>query len=120
MTVVAFSASRLANMPALPAALKARHVETRGQRLEPGGLGVDDRDLVVLVERLDDRAPDLPRPDEEDPHERVAYSGILRLQASATLRTCASASSCSWVLSSRRWPGPHKRPRACFARRSIC
>jgi glucose/arabinose dehydrogenase len=37
------------------------------------------------VEGFHDRRPDLPRPDEEDAHDRVAYSRILREQPSATV-----------------------------------
>ena len=40
---------------------------------------------MLFVERLYDRRPDLPRPDEEDAHDRVAYSRTPHLQPSATL-----------------------------------
>ena len=45
----------------------------RRQRLEPRRLRVEHGDLVLVVEGLHDGRADLPRPDDEDPHERVAY-----------------------------------------------
>ena len=60
-------------LPAGPVSLVHGDVEPARQRLQTRGLGVDHRDLVLLVERLDDRGADLARADEEDPHGHVAY-----------------------------------------------
>ena len=50
-------------LAARPVALERRDVEAAGERLEARRLGVDHGDLVLVVERLDDRRADLPRAD---------------------------------------------------------
>ena len=56
-------------------ALERRDVVALDECGEARGLFVEDRDLVVGVQRIDDREANLARPDHEDPHEREAYSG---------------------------------------------
>ena len=65
-------------LPARPVALEHGDVVARGHGLQAGCLGVEHRDLVVLVEGFDDGRADLAGADEEDPHERVAYFGSRR------------------------------------------
>ncbi len=65
------------NAPARPVALDGHHVVALGERGETRRLGVEHGDLVVVVERFDDRETDLARSDEEDPH----WSGEKRTPA---------------------------------------
>ena len=64
---------------------------------------------MLVVEGLHDGRADLPRPDDEDPHERVAYSCVLRRQPLATVVLCGSAFSCSSVRWSRCSPARRRR-----------
>ena len=82
-------------LAARPVAFEDCDVEARAESLKSGRLGVENGDLVVVVEGLHDGRADLPRPDDEDPHERVAYCRVPRLQPSATVASCGSVSSCS-------------------------
>ena len=54
--------------PARPVAFDGHHVVALGERSEPRRLGVEHRDLVVVVESFDDGETDLARSDEKDPH----------------------------------------------------
>ena len=63
-------------LAARPVALEDGDVEASAHRLKTGCLGVEDGDLVLVVEGLHDGRADLPRPDDEDPHERVAYCRV--------------------------------------------
>ena len=74
---------------------------------------------MLLVERLHDRRPDLAGADDEDPHERVAYSRLTaRLHASATVAPCGSAvaRARSRRRSSPRWPGRRLGAESAFRR----
>ena len=62
-------------------ALERRDVVALGECGEPRGLRVEDRDLVVGVQRIDDREADLARADHEHLHEREAYSGASQTSA---------------------------------------
>ena len=53
-----------------PVALDDPHVVAVGERLQAVGVGVDHRDLVLLVERVHDRPPHVSRPEHDDPHAR--------------------------------------------------
>ena len=126
MTVVAFGASRRANIPATrlassrdvqaitrsasptPASARSRRlaplpsnvddVEAVGERLKPRRLGVEDGQLVLVVKRLDDRRPDLARADDEDPHGAEAYSGRMP----RTTRSYLGADACAVGARARR------------------
>ena len=54
----------------VPSPSTRAHVVAVGQRREPLRVGVDHRDLVLVVQRVDDRAADVARTQHDDPHER--------------------------------------------------
>ena len=69
----------------------------------------------LLVERLHDRRADLPRADEEDPHERVAYSGIGALQPLATVaRAHRRRRAPGGALVAWRWPASAQAAESAF------
>jgi len=64
-----------------------------GEGLEPLTHGVDHRQVVLAVQRLDDRRPDLPRPDDDDLH---AAAERRRLAPTDTLRRPCVGSCSLW------------------------
>ena len=60
----------LENAAASTVALESQDVVPVGERAELGRIGVDHGHRVLVVERLDDRRPDLAGPDDEDLHRR--------------------------------------------------
>ena len=67
--------ARLAERPPAGAVrLDRADVVAVGERLEPVADDVDHREVVLVVERLDDGRADLPRPDDDDPHARRSVS----------------------------------------------
>ena len=99
------------NAPTRPVALDGYDVVTLRERGEPRGLGVEHRDLVIVVECFDDRETDLARSDEEDPH----WSGEKRTPA--TRAAAATVMRCVSSRSSRSRPPSRRSPDAA-ARRS--
>ena len=59
-------------------ALHGPHVVGVGERLQPGGIDVDDREVVLLVQRVDERAADVPGSQHDDLHARSFRTGASR------------------------------------------